>query len=193
MSVPVVILAGGEGSRIGGAKPLRMLGGTSLLEHAIALARQWTVCPVLSLRGEGQVTASGIDAIEDDGAIAGPLAGLVAAMRHAEKRGAPTVLTIPVDMPFVPGDLLRRLEDEIGAGNAAIAASGGELHPVCGLWRVAALRRVPDYLDSGRRSLRGFAAHVGHVAVEWPAVPHDPFFNINDAADLAAAEQRLRL
>ena len=51
---------------------------------------------------------------------------------------------------------------------------------------------VPDYLAGGRRSLRGFAERVGFVAVEWPAGPIDPFFNVNNAADLARAEALLR-
>ena len=38
----------------------------------------------------------------------------------------------------------------------------------------------------------GFAEAVGHEAVEWPAEPFDPFFNINDEADLAQAEALLR-
>jgi molybdopterin-guanine dinucleotide biosynthesis protein A len=38
--------------------------------------------------------------------------------------------------------------------------------------------------------LRGFAELVGSVAVEWPAGPLDPFFNINTAEDLRQAEGR---
>ena len=191
MRVPVVILAGGEGSRIGGAKPLRMLGGKTLLERAIEQASRWSDRPLLSLRNAGQYV-SDAEAIEDEPGIEGPLAGLVAALRYAGREGAVTVLTVPVDMPQLPGDLMARLTKAMGDANAAIAASGGALHPVCGLWRTAALGRVPAFLATRKRSLRGFAAHVGHVAVEWPDGPRDPFFNINDAADLAAAEQRLR-
>jgi molybdopterin-guanine dinucleotide biosynthesis protein A len=91
-------------------------------------------------------------------------------------------------MPFLPDDLLKRLNSEAGDMRAAIASSGGELHPVCGLWRNAAVYEFPAYCQSGRRSLRGFAEHVGFVAVDWPAEPGDPFFNINSPADLVAAE-----
>ena len=38
----IVILAGGAGRRIGGGKPLRMLGGVTLLDRALAIARAWS-------------------------------------------------------------------------------------------------------------------------------------------------------
>jgi molybdopterin-guanine dinucleotide biosynthesis protein A len=40
--VRIVILAGGEGRRIGGGKPMRMLGGETLLDRALAIGRRWS-------------------------------------------------------------------------------------------------------------------------------------------------------
>jgi molybdopterin-guanine dinucleotide biosynthesis protein A len=51
---------------------------------------------------------------------------------------------------------------------------------------------MPEYLASGRRSLRGLAETVGYVAVDWPTDPEDPFFNINTSADLVEAERRIQ-
>ena len=92
-------------------------------------------------------------------------------------------------MPFLPRDLLQRLRIAIGESASAIARSGGHLHPVCGLWRVSALNCVEPYLDTGKRSLKGFAEAIGFVAVEWASEPSDAFFNINDLADLEIAER----
>jgi len=72
-----------------------------------------------------------------------------------------------------------------------MADSGGALHPVCALWSISALDWLPDYVATGRRSLRGFAEAVGMRAVDWPVEHFDPFFNINSPADLATAEQLL--
>lgn len=94
-------------------------------------------------------------------------------------------------MPFLPDDLPQRLSSQIGEFGAAVASSGGELHPVCALWRDAATYDFPDYCASGHRSLRGFAQHLGFVEVEWPTSPRDPFFNINGPEDLAVAENML--
>lgn len=172
----IVILAGGEGRRIGGGKPQRLLGGETLLDRALRRARSWSDEVLVAAREGGD--------LQDDPAVEGPLGGVAAALALGGD-----VLTIPCDMPFLPDDLPARLRSE---AVATIAASGGRLHPVCGLWKTGAVAILPAYLATGRRSLTGFAEAVGYQAVEWPAEPVDPFFNVNDEADLARAEALLR-
>lgn len=168
----IVILAGGEGRRIGGNKPARLLAGQSLIDRALARARTWSDAVTVARRED------------DDPAIEGPLGGVAAALAPGGD-----VLTIPCDMPFLPDDLPTRL---VSAKAATLAASGGHLHPVCALWKAEAAAGLPAYLATGRRSLRGFAEAVGYDVVQWPAAPFDPFFNINDEDDLARAEALLR-
>ncbi len=187
--LPIVILAGGEGRRLGGGKPLRQVGGISLLDRAIAMARSWSGDVAMAMRDVPM--QSPVPVLVDDPAIEGPLAGLASALRRACERGAECVLTLPCDAPFLPIDLPTRLAAAIGNAAAAIAESGGEIHPVCGLWRAQALDRLDPYLASGRRSLRGYAEEVGFVAVDWGCDPIDPFFNVNTAEDLAIAETLL--
>lgn len=172
----IVILAGGEGRRIGGGKPQRLLGGETLLERALRTARGWSDEVLVAARAGGDIA--------DDPAVEGPLGGVAAALALGGD-----VLTVPCDMPFLPDDLPVRLQSDAAA---TVAASGGRLHPVCAFWTAAARDRLPAYLTTGRRSLTGFAEAVGYTAVEWPTEPFDPFFNINDAADLARAETLLR-
>lgn len=186
--IVVAVLAGGEGSRIGGGKPLIKLGGKTLVERAYDRAMGWSSASVVAVRSSEQLGPCQLPWIADAAGIDGPLAGLAAALEWACRQGAEALLTIACDMPFLPDELLMRLSSEIGDRRAAIASSGGQLHPVCGLWRNAAIDEFPAYCESGRRSLRGFAEQVGFVAVEWATEPRDPFFNINSPADLAAAE-----
>lgn len=188
--VAAVILAGGEGQRIGGGKPLRRFAGERLIDRALRSASHWSALVAVAVRDPIQVGSVNAAVILDEANIAGPLGGLVSALRLGAGSGREFVVTIPADMPFLPQDLLPRLAQEIGDCGCAIASSGGHLHPVCGLWRVAALGRVGEYLAGGRRSLKGFVTLVGHVEVAWPAAPDDPFFNINTADELAEAERR---
>lgn len=190
MSVAVVVLAGGEGRRIGGGKPLKQLGSARLIDRAIERARSWSDIVAVSLRQPDQVDADA-DIVIDEPTVAGPLAALIAASSYAADRGCDLVLTIAADMPFLPDDLLDRLVAEIGSADAALAASGGVLHPVCALWRRDALRQAQRYADQGGRSLRGFAASVGFRTVDWQVEPYDPFFNVNRAEDLVEAERLL--
>ena len=189
MRIAIAILAGGQGSRIGGNKPLRVLAGETLLDRAVAQARQWSDLVFISVRDQAQAGEAAGYCILDVPGIGGPLAGLAAALGQAETLGCEALLTIPADMPFLPADLHQRLVAELGEEQAAIASSGGHLHPVCGLWRTTARSSLADYLASGRRSLKGFAQTVGFRAVEWPTIQPDHFFNINSTADLAAAER----
>ena len=191
MKIAVVILAGGEGSRIGGNKPMRLLGGRRLIDHAEALARQWSDILAVAIRDAAQVERDQLERIVDEEGIEGPLAGLAGALRFGSVAGQDAVLTIPADMPFLPADLGERLSTEIGQHGAAIASSGGRLHPICGLWRVSALEELDGYLATDRRSLKGFAEAIGFCVVDWPAERQDPFFNINSAAELAIAERML--
>lgn len=191
MTPAVVILAGGLGRRIGGGKPLRLLGGWTLLDRALAQARQWSDEVAVSVRDCAQLGGSAVTLILDEPGIEGPLAGLASALRFAGGRGAEAVLTIPADMPFLPEDLCQRLAERLGEAAVAMASSGGQLHPVCALWRISSLEALPAYVASRQRSLRGFAEAAGFAAVDWPAGPRDPFFNVNSPQDLAAAERRL--
>ena len=192
MKIAVVILAGGMGRRIGGQKPLRTLGGERLIDRAQAQAAEWSEIVAVAVRSIGQVEGNALACIRDVDEIEGPLAGLAAALCFAGDSGCEAVLTIPADMPFLPADLRDRLLARIGSAAAAVARSGGRLHPVCGLWKVSASEAIPSYLKSGRRSLKGFAAAIGFEVVDWAHDPLDPFFNINSAEDLADAERLLR-
>lgn len=186
-----VILAGGAGSRIGGSKPLRVVGGRTLLDRALMQARQWSDQVAVAVRDEAQLGGCAANIILDERGVDGPLAGLISALRFAHGSGVDAVLTLPTDMPFLPSDLCGRLRERLGNSAAAVASSGGHLHPVCVLWRVSSLDLVPAYLASGRRSLKGLAEAAGFTAVDWRAEPVDPFFNINSPEDLAAAERLL--
>lgn len=187
----VVVLAGGEGRRIGGDKPLRRLGGEALIDRALRRARRWSPHVAVAIRAEAQAGAADAVFLRDDPAIEGPLAGLAAALRYAKQEERPALLTLPCDAPFLPDDLASRLIAGIGDAAVAVAASGGRLHPTCALWKGATLAGLAAYVAGGHRSLRGFAAGIGLRAVEWPTGPIDPFFNVNTAEDLAQAEARL--
>jgi len=192
----VVVLAGGEGRRIGGVKATRMLGGRTLLERELERAAGWSGEVAVAVRAEGQASApAGVDLLTDDPGIPGPLAGIASALRFAAARGAKTVLTLPCDAPFLPDDLVDRLAEALTpVAGVALARSRGQFHPTCALWRAGegALAALAAYAATGRGALMGLADAVGWVAVDWPVEPLDPFFNVNTAEDLARAEGLLK-
>jgi molybdopterin-guanine dinucleotide biosynthesis protein A len=184
-SLAVVILAGGEGRRMGGGKPLHLLGNKTLLDHAIERARSWSDSIAISARDPAQVGDTWLPVLIDPPGLAGPLAGLAA----ARKLGCARVLTIPCDMPFLPDDLPDRLAAVLAEFAAALGSAGGRLQPVCGLWTAEALDEIEAYAASGQSSVLGFARAVGFATAE---LEEEAVDNINTLVELAEAEGRIR-
>lgn len=190
-SIAAVVLAGGEGQRMGGGKPLRMLEGRPLIEHALAIARGQGGRVAVAVQSPGQVgPLRDVAWLADPPEVRGPLAGLVSALAFAEAHGEEVVLTLPCDAPRLPADLGRRLLDGLGPRDqAAVAQSHGRLHPVCAVWRVAVRPVLDAYLASGRASVKGLAELAGMAVVDWGPASPDPFVNLNTLDELAAAER----
>ena len=196
---PAVILAGGLSTRMGGGdKGLRDLGGRPMLSHIIQrLAPQ---CSGLALNANGdpsRFAPLGLPVLPDSlppgvPAFPGPLAGVLAALDWAFALGSEAVLTVPSDTPFLPIDLVQRLQatDPKGLCLAAGLAPTGEsrLHPTCGLWPVALRPTLAQALAEGERRIGRWGLAQGAALVPIPAAVPDPFLNINTPEDLALAE-----
>jgi molybdenum cofactor guanylyltransferase len=196
-AIPGVLLAGGLARRMGGGdKPMRQIGGRSILERVIA--RLTPQCGELILNANGdpaRFAPFGLPVIPDTVAdFPGPLAGVLAALdwAAAHRPGVSLVLSAAADCPFLPRDLVARLHQAMLNEDAqlAVAASGGQSHPVIGLWRVALRDELRQALvqDNIRRVDR-WTARYKMATVAWPTTPLDPFFNANTVEDVAEAER----
>jgi len=184
-----LILAGGEGRRLGGAdKALTRLHGIPLLTCVIARLRDQTDAIAISTRGDGSRFAAFDCAVVDDGRHRGkgPLAGLHAGLVWAAAARGTALLSVPVDTPFIPADLARRLHPA-----PAVAACGDRVHHLVALWPVAAIAgKLDAFLDGpGPYRVADFARSLAMRRVDFDAVS-DPFLNINTPEDLARAEAR---
>jgi len=200
-SPPVVgvLLAGGQSRRMGGGdKCLRPLGGQPILARIIGILRPQVRQLVINANGDpARFAAFGLPVTADSvkghpGPLAGVLAGLDWAALHAPD--CRHVVTVPTDAPFLPADLVGRMLQEMEREQAdlACAASGGQSHPVVGLWPVALrdeLRRAMTVEEI--RKVDRWTARYRLVTVDFPAAPVDPFMNVNRPEDLAEAERLL--
>ncbi|MBP6052856.1 MAG: molybdenum cofactor guanylyltransferase MobA [Pseudomonadales bacterium] len=195
-----LILAGGRGRRMGegNLKYLRTLGSRTLLERALARARpQVDTLLINSASAPATLRSHGMQVVPDSvPGFVGPLAGVLAGMEHAASRfpQAQWLVTMAVDTPWFPLDLVQRLVAQRRADDAeiAIAASGGRTHPVFALWPLGIAAHLRAALEvEGQRKVDAFQARYRRVLVEWRCEPHDPFFNINTPDDLARAERAL--
>ncbi|MDI6838932.1 MAG: molybdenum cofactor guanylyltransferase MobA [Rhizobiaceae bacterium] len=194
---PGIILAGGLSRRMGENKAAVLLGGKTMIRHvAERLAPQ--VSSLVVNAPEGADAGLGLPLVPDTIAgHPGPLAGVLAGLRHAEKLARPPrhIVTVPADTPFLPRDLVERLEAALPADDAIVVASSmGRSHPVIALWPIAVADDLEEWLaDPGNRRLQAFIARHPSAAVDFPPIetkrgPLDPFYNVNTPDELALAK-----
>lgn len=190
MRICAVVIAGGRSSRMGREKAFETIRGRMIIDRIVpCLHSQVAAVAINANAGLARFEYLGPSIIRDDQTGAGtPLAGLHAALTFANAQGFDAALTVPSDSPFLPSDLARRLSDT--GQRAAIAASGGQAHYLTGLWRRELLSEVRQDLASGLIvRMQDWARRCDAAVVDWPAVPYDPFFNVNTPQELAEAER----
>jgi molybdopterin-guanine dinucleotide biosynthesis protein A len=166
-----------------------MLAGKTLLDRVACRIAPQAEAVVVN-RNEGRLPTE-LPIISDSIAgFAGPLAGILAGLDWAGGQGFEWLVSVPVDTPFIPADLVERLEAAARGNDIACAASGGRIHPVIALVpvRLAADLRQALLVEALRKVDLWTARYRAGIA-EWPAAPYDPFFNINRPQDLREAER----
>ncbi|MDN7131383.1 molybdenum cofactor guanylyltransferase MobA [Halomonas sp. MC140] len=178
-----MILAGGEGRRMGGRdKGLEPFAGLPLVAHAVK-------------RLEGQVGELLINAnrnadayrffadrvIADlvmdgaDGGFKGPLMGIYSGLRASK---TPWLLIVPCDSPALPDNLVARLVAGIGDHDIGVAFDGERLHPVVALLRTSLADDLALVLAEGERKIDRWYARHSWCKVDMSDCP-DAFANLN--------------
>jgi molybdopterin-guanine dinucleotide biosynthesis protein A len=187
-----VILAGGTGRRMGGAdKSALLLGAQPLLARVIDRLAPQVERLAISANGDAARFAAYRLPVLPDALPQGPLSGVLAALDWAAPQGATAVVSVAVDTPFFPGDLVPQLllAAEGAPFGAAVAESGGRAHPTFALWPVALREDLRAALARGEAKVMAFAQR--HQAALARFSDDQAFLNINTAQDLAAAEALL--
>jgi molybdopterin-guanine dinucleotide biosynthesis protein A len=103
------------------------------------------------------------------------------------------LLTVPVDSPFIPKDLLQRLSKAIITSNRPLAVvhDGKGLQPTFCLLHQSLTGSLQTYLQQGGRRTGEWLRQQEPALADYVDNP-DAFININTPEDLAQAEQRLQ-
>ena len=204
-----LLLAGGQSRRMSdafaagrGDKGLLDLSGKPMLGHVIERLTPQAGRLVINANGDPARFASfNLPVVPDTiEGYAGPLAGILAGLRWSivNAPDATHVVSVSTDAPFLPADLVTKLQQGLAnaSGSIALAQSGGELHPVIGLWPVALADDLEQALHAGTRKVLAWTDRHGTVPVEFPFThlkgrSVDPFFNANTPEELAEARHLL--
>ena len=183
MNVTGIVLAGGQGRRMGGVdKGLQNFNGMPMALHTLMrLAPQVGDVMINANRNIAAYEKYGHRVVADDiSGFAGPLAGLHAGMKAAHH---PYVVTVPCDSPFLPMDLVSRLQEKIGDADLAVAKTGEQVHPVFSLARTELLKNLETFLVRGGRKIDAWYGSLEFVEVLFDDEA-DAFRNINTREEL---------
>ena len=191
--IAAVILAGGRGERLGGVnKALIDFGGEALIDRALRVVAGCD--PVLVAVGPtGLVPPAGRPIADLPTDYAGPLAGMAAAV-DALAGEADWLLTLAVDTPFFPPDFLQRSVERADSTDCVMGCFGAQDYPTNALWRVDAIRSLPDRVRAGTapHSLKRLAAGLRTERLDYSrTTDDDPFLNANTPEDLRNLALRL--
>jgi molybdopterin-guanine dinucleotide biosynthesis protein A len=118
---------------------------------------------------------------------AGPLAGIVAALRASS---APLLLTLAVDLPEMTADYLRALHACCSAEGGVVPSYGERFEPVAAFYPKRAVQLAENCLAARDLSLQRFAASCLRegfaTAVEITPDQRPLFLNMNTPEDVAA-------
>jgi molybdopterin-guanine dinucleotide biosynthesis protein B len=179
------VLAGGRSTRFGADKASATWGGGSVLDRAVSILGE--VCDdVVVVSSRAEHDASHRKRIPDLREGGGPLAGVEAALRHAESVGAGAVFVLACDVFGANAEDLSAILRALGPDDDAVApwregAPGFE--PLCAMYRTSCAPHASRLLDAG---IGG--AHRLLEAVQGRVVPvlDRPLVNVNTPEDLAA-------
>ena len=191
--VTAILLAGGEGRRMGGQdKGLISLRGKSLAE--------WVLTRIQPQVGEILISANrNIEAYEALGhpvvrdkteGYVGPLAGIARGLLDARSE---LILSVPCDTPFLPDDLVARLYAALSDGDhdLAVPLAGGRTQNAICLMRRHVGANLAIFLSQGGRKMQDWQAGL-KLAVADFSDEAAFFVNINNPEQLAALDAKGR-
>ena len=143
------VLAGGKSSRMGEDKALLRFCGRPMVEIAVEKLRGF--CAEVSIVGNREDLVEFAPVVREERVDVGPAAGIEAGLKASRQDWA---MFVPVDVPLVPGELLRRWAEEalrVGMSVSFLGVSGKQ--PAFCLLQRRRLGAFAQALDSGERRL----------------------------------------
>tara|TARA_X000000368_G_scaffold279796_1_gene221927 strand:- start:699 stop:1304 length:606 start_codon:yes stop_codon:yes gene_type:complete len=189
-----VLLAGGKSSRMNSVdKTLLEIYGHSLLSIILNKLELDKNKIVLNTNREPEIFKQyKLNIIKDSlPHHQGPLAGILSGLEWFDKQNMDFewIVSMPIDTPFFPKNLIRKLYDETIKKNKLIgvAKSNGRNHPVFSIWHISLKKPLIKALNSNIRKIDLFTKTYTPVEVEFKSSV-DQFFNINTPEDLEIAK-----
>jgi len=190
--VSAFILAGGRSSRMGRDKAFLQLGGRTLLDRALEVAR--AVAAEVRIAGQKEKFAAYAPVVEDVYPGRGPLAGIHAALRSSTTE---LNLVLGVDTPYVDPAFLRYLIGQAEASGAVVTVPriGAKYEPLCAVYRRQFAQLAEQSLQAGRNKIdplfeKTSLRIVDEAELRMLAFDREMFDNLNTPEEWEQARKR---
>ncbi|MEU2491494.1 NTP transferase domain-containing protein [Streptomyces sp. NPDC007883] len=187
-----IVLAGGAARRLGGAdKPGVSVGGRTLLDRVLTASRGAGRTIVV---GGRRPTARPVTWTREVPPGGGPLAALHAGLRRS---GAPTVVVLSADLPFLDEGTVRRLLDALedgGREGALLVDADGRDQPLVAAYRAEPLHRELALLATEHGGLTGLPVRLLTGELDLDRVSARPLaaYDCDTWEDIVTARARIR-
>jgi glutamate dehydrogenase (NADP+)/cyclic pyranopterin phosphate synthase/molybdopterin-guanine dinucleotide biosynthesis protein A len=178
-----VVLVGGRSRRMARPKQLLESDGVPLVERAVTALLEHVDRVVFAGDGPVPHSLAGLPQLAVPEELAGPLAGVLAAMRWDPNAAW---VVVACDMPNVSGEAVSWLLDQRQNGATAVMPRlpGGRAEPLLAVYEPAARTLLEEQVVRGRLALRHLAER-GHVISPMPPPElHSAWINVNTPEDL---------
>ena len=189
-----MILAGGEGRRMGGRdKGLEPFAGLPLVAHTVKRFDGHVHELMINANRNSDAYALFADRVIEDaeGGFKGPLMGIYSGLRAAQ---TPWLLVAPCDSPALPHNLVARMVAGITQAGVehdiAVAFDGERLHPVVALLRTSLADDLAATLAEGERKIDRWYARHAWCRVDMSDCP-EAFANLNTEEEKSRLELAL--
>lgn len=183
-----VVLAGGQGRRMGGSKLIVPLRGRPLISYPLQALK--TVLADVAVIAKPDVELpplAGVDVWIEPAEPHHPLVGIVEALVLAAGR---PVMVCPADLPLLTPSLVSQIvQTRPERAAAVIACHRGRTQPLLGCYQPAAAELLAPAARRADQPVRDVVAAMGAREVE--VSDPDELFNVNSPEDLLVAHAML--
>lgn len=180
------VLAGGAGTRLGGAKATVELAGRALVEWPLAALAEAGIEAMVVAKLDTELPALAVPVLREPEEPRHPLLGIVTALRAAAGR---PVLAVACDLPLLTPALLTALAT--APERLVVAAPAGDPQPLLARYSPELLPDLEAALVREEPLRRTVAALAPRLLTDADLArfgdPAELLLNVNDSADLAAA------
>jgi len=185
MNFTVIILAGGQSSRMGSNKALTPFSGKPLIAYAIDVARLLSGNILISANNH-DLDYLGFPVVKDELKVRAPLAGIHAGLRASNTDWN---LILSCDMPNITKGLLERLSAGLDQQvRMVLPLHDGFIEPLCAFYHRDLISLIERNFKEGKLSLLDLCGGVPHKLLDMADTPPEEiallFKNVNEKKDL---------